>query len=408
MAASYTLLSERRHNDSDETISQQEQSVDESYTDGSELSEKVSWHAGPAVPSFVPSFEGIRGFAVLLTMYCHIDSYSLVLADSAGRSGVSIFFVLSGFLITGVLVHLQDQYSTKGNSRCRSHRHLVRFYNDRSVRLYPALLGMVVVSLLVHLWMRNGTLRDGTMWNAGLVLTYLGGFRSLWHGQSLWGHTWSLCVEEHFYIMWSIMLPYIRRHSQSRTVCVILALMGAVSYGLSVTHYIWDIKSPVWLMDDRGPLSNFWKMIVGSALRLLPLPAWLFRKRMAWLGLVLLVIHFFLSYHNAGFDIAFLHSPSRKQLHYNFIVEPVATFCAALLVAGSLQGNWLLELHPIRFVGKISYSFYLYQVPLLHVHEGMKGFNAIGITCMAFVASMVSTFYIEEPLRNRYRKWRDS
>jgi peptidoglycan/LPS O-acetylase OafA/YrhL len=361
--------------------------------------------------SFVPAIEGMRGIAVLLTIFSHVQTTSSPAGDMTGRAGVSIFFVLSGFLITGVLIHQQESHQTEKGKL--SYRHLGRFYSDRMVRLFPALLGMVVVTALIHLKVTEGDVGNGYLANATMALTYTSNFDP-WvpHAISIWKNTWSLAVEEQFYIVWSLLLPLLLRLNQSRRLGVIVTLI-VISFYCKLAQIAGIRNQPDWIFGYYSSPNSFWKMWIGAAIRLTPsLTPILRKKAVGWLGLAMLLISFLFSIPEKPIDLHRLGFTS-NMLKHKSMVEPVASISAVCMIMGSLDGNWLMETQFLRFTGRISYSFYLYQVPLLliaHITIGelKRGFIGVGLSGLAFVFAMISTLYVEEPIRESYRAWRKS
>jgi peptidoglycan/LPS O-acetylase OafA/YrhL len=150
--------------------------------------------AAPA-RGYRPALDGIRAVAVLLVVVDHVWSHP---PAALGPTGVTIFFALSGYLITGILAAELD----------RSGRiDFARFYLRRAARLLPALLLVVLVCDL--LFAAAGALHPVIASVA--VLFYAGNYAALWIGQFLpgYGHTWSLAIEEHFYVLcpWSSSWP---------------------------------------------------------------------------------------------------------------------------------------------------------------------------------------------------------
>lgn len=167
----------------------------------------------------VVAFDGIRGLAILAVMGAHAQ----IRGTQGGSLGVDMFFVLSGFLITGILVAERDHRATVS---------LRNFYVRRVLRLYPALLLVVVLSLLVlpQLGTPGEPAPRLTDWghSALVALTYttniVGYLGSSWGG--LFGHTWSLALEEQFYLLWPPVLVFGLYRGWSRNRLAAIALAG--------------------------------------------------------------------------------------------------------------------------------------------------------------------------------------
>lgn len=183
-----------------------------------------------------PRLDGLRGLAIALVMLYHTTQFAfargplaeaLVLVPSVGWSGVDLFFVLSGFLITGILLRSR-----------RSSTYYRAFYARRVLRIFPLYYAVLVFFLIVvprlgifsavnDLW-QEGSDRNG-LW----FWLYLSNLRVAWTGA--WQHhaldiTWSLAIEEHFYLLW----PLVVRHCSERTLLRVCAATAVAALGLRV------------------------------------------------------------------------------------------------------------------------------------------------------------------------------
>ncbi|WP_426703047.1 acyltransferase family protein [Rhodanobacter sp. Col0626] len=142
-----------------------------------------------------PAFDGLRALSILAVVFFHCETPW----SGGGSIGVDVFFVLSGYLITSLLVaeHVSGGIQTG------------RFYARRALRLYPTLLLLIAayVVLAPMLWpMENRWLY------AALGAFYLIDYSlAFWGGSTALGHTWSLGVEEKFYLLWPLLLPFLLR-----------------------------------------------------------------------------------------------------------------------------------------------------------------------------------------------------
>jgi peptidoglycan/LPS O-acetylase OafA/YrhL len=133
----------------------------------------------------------LRGFAILLVMGVHVPAYPIW--STVGGWGVDLFFVLSGFLISNLLF---GEYKATGDIR------LARFFSRRALKLYPSFYLLLAVTLVYcFLWHVPITGRE-VLGEAILTQNYIG---------AIWGHTWSLAVEEHFYIFLPVLLAFLMK-----------------------------------------------------------------------------------------------------------------------------------------------------------------------------------------------------
>jgi len=165
---------------------------------------------------YVPALDGVRAIAVLLVILSHVGA-----PDITGNVGVDMFFVLSGFLITTLLLEEMD-----ANGRIN----VLHFYVRRALRLYPALLLMLFFYGLSAYLLRH-RLPDGalpeTAKDIAFAALYLTDYAVAFDFQSrlsLIAHTWSLAVEEHFYLVWPWVLIALHRVCKGRS--FLMALFG--------------------------------------------------------------------------------------------------------------------------------------------------------------------------------------
>lgn len=296
-----------------------------------------------ARPGFRADIEGLRALAVLPILFNHLQ----VKGFAGGFIGVDIFFVISGFLITGILQRdLGDgRYSIAG------------FYRRRILRILPALLVMLVaVTGVSFLAMAPNELAGfarsalATAAFASNIYFYADtGYFTLDALNRPLLHTWSLAVEEQFYILWPIILAACVRWKPGSLKPVVAGIC-LVSLLLSVWMVDVDMSAAFYLIPFRA-----WELAIGGMLALiLPQIAWPRHIRsligVAALGVLLYCIHEY-----------------REPIRFpglNALLPCLAT--AALILAGpdALAGR-LLAFSPVRFFGRISYSLYLWHWPVI-------------------------------------------
>jgi peptidoglycan/LPS O-acetylase OafA/YrhL len=302
-----------------------------------------------------PALDGIRGVAVLIVFADHAG----FLPEPDGGIGVTLFFVLSGFLITRVIVEARERQTWS----------MAGFVANRFVRLFPALALMVAVVSGILL-ARGLPVRDVTA-RAVPALAYVQNMAPRLN-VPVFAHTWSLGVEEQFYLLWPLALPWVMRRARPQAF-LSLVIAGSVAV---------EILFP----RDWLPMHAY-ALLAGCALALRrPGPAhrWMFPA-----GALALVVSMVLG-------------PSFTQL---YVYGPmIATPGAVLMVAGALSGNRFLEASPLRLMGRISYAAYLWHVPLL-VLTGTTyaGAAAIPPIVLAVAVAIASTLIIEEPVRRAWR-----
>ncbi|MFI5239699.1 MAG: acyltransferase family protein, partial [Gemmatimonadales bacterium] len=300
--------------------------------------------------------------------------------------GVLVFFVISGFLITSLL--MSEREMTGAIS-------LKRFYLRRVLRIFPAfyafILVMAVATLLgaVHL-----TGRD-----FAYALTYTVNFEP--NRALAIGHLWSLSVEEQFYLLWPLTLLFLRER-RALLVAIAVIFTGPL-VRVAILEWIFRVDPHAL----NGMLTSFPAMFdylaAGCALALLRpwllTRTWYLRLTASpWLALAIPLV---LLIDRMGSHPAAI-----------LLGSPVLNVCIALLIesstrhAGSLAGRFL-NWKPVVFLGVLSYSLYLWQLPFLD-HRSDAWMNAFpqNLLCV-FLAALSSWFLIERPfirLRGRLRR----
>lgn len=297
----------------------------------------------------------MRAVAVLVVMAFHVKLLE------EGYWGVDIFFVLSGMLITGILL---GEFDRTGAVR------LGRFYERRMLRLYPALLAMLVVlsPFGVHL-AQFGTWPE--WWESvGLALTYTGNLAILHEQVQYLGAltpVWSLAVEMQFYVVWPLALVWLlRRRVDRRLLTAGTAALCAVCLSLFWLLQTTPTPSLGVAPSYFRPDARFGELLVGCTLALLlslrrgeRLPVAVDR---ALSGLAIVGL--------AGFLLAAqMFDRWGTMVPVPVVVLSTGLVLARLVTSDRALLSRLLRLPPLPFLGRISYAMYLWQVPILWLAE---------------------------------------
>jgi peptidoglycan/LPS O-acetylase OafA/YrhL len=351
---------------------------------------------------FRPDIEGLRAVAVLAVVLFHAG----VPGFAGGFIGVDVFFVISGFLITGLLWR---EVSTAGTIRLR------RFYGARARRLLPASAAVGVITaigsaVLLPALQARSVIGDGIasalyVGNYRFVLqdvNYLAGNKP----PSPFQHYWSLGVEEQFYLVWPALIigtawliRRVRRRTRAHATSsenpylVVLALVGAVSFAasLAATYLLpsvafFSLPTRAWQLAVGGLVA----LTAGRWRRLPALPAAI----AGWGGLALIL----LASTRFGTTTPF---PGTAAL---MPVLGAALVIGAGCAAPSQGCGRVLALPPMRAVGRISYSWYLWHWPVLLLTPLLLG-HPLGLAerlAAALVSgglAVVTLHLIENPLR---------
>lgn len=316
-------------------------------------------------PVRVPALDGLRALAVALVVGLHAG----VPLMAGGSLGVTVFFVLSGFLITGLLV--RPGALTPGGVR--------RFYLRRVLRLFPALVvvvGFVTAYALVAL---EGEERRFQLLQALTSITYTTNFL-LGRGAEtedygLLGQTWSLGVEEQYYLVWPLLLAVLLRllRSTRARVAAVLAMAAVV-----VSWRAWLSSQGLAAHVGMGVDTQTDGLLVGSALAL-ALPA--LRERLlrhqglltaaAVAGVLLLLVET---------AVVSLHHALPYDTNYLLVALASAAVITRLVLPGDDEGGpahrallALATLRPVVYVGLISYPLYLWHRVVFEVMADQAG-----------------------------------
>ncbi|MFZ2997990.1 acyltransferase family protein [Sphingobium sp.] len=330
--------------------------------------------------------DGLRALAILpvLLFHAHVPGFS------GGYVGVDIFFVISGFLITGIIAKEVDEGSFS----------LTRFYERRFRRIMPALGLMILAVLAASVWFYLPGDLEGVPRSA-LAATLFAS--NLWFftdtGYFAGGadvkpllHTWSLAVEEQYYIGFPILLILLARYAPRwRTPAI--AGIAALSLALSVLMQRDATGFAFYLLPTRA-----WELFAGALLAVGAIPAvrsrW-GREAIAWGGIAAIV--FAVTCYNA--DTLF---PGYAAL------APVLGAAALIHSApGTHAGRWL-GWTPLVGIGLISYSLYLWHWPLIVLTEyttdvALAGSTRICVIAGSVVAAILSWRFVERPFRDSRR-----
>jgi peptidoglycan/LPS O-acetylase OafA/YrhL len=301
----------------------------------------------------------LRGIAVVLVVVSHTTE-GIPWLDATGSVGVLIFFVLSGFLITRLM--LEEQFDT-GRIRMGS------FYVRRARRLLPALGVTLVFASLVNV--RFG---DWVLTPVVSALTYSTNYASIGHDAEFgaFSHLWSLSVEEHFYFVWPLVVVAFGRRRLA-AVCV-LGIAVVV-----VARYVFRDSG----MAYRGTQFRVDAMLVGawmavSLRRFGRPPRWL--VAISWITVAVFC-------HGATVAAAMAWG-----------YGPLAVAAAAL----TLDALHWVEVPALRHVGELSYGIYLYHLPLqllLRSNGLIGGWLLLATLAVSFVAAEASYRWLEAPMR---------
>ncbi len=345
--------------------------------------------ASAAAHGYRPDIDGLRALAVIPVVLNHIG----VRGFHGGYVGVDIFFVISGFLITGILV---DDLAAGQHS-------IARFYRRRVLRIFPALFAVLAavtaiscVTMLPGELIRYARSLAATTWFGSNILFYseTSYFAPASDIKPLL-HTWSLAIEEQFYILWPLLLAAIGPARRALLRLTIVAVTIA-SFAAALAMVAGDKSAAFFLLPARA-----WELSLGA---LLATSAVTIKRR--WLNELLGV---------AGVCmILYCIKAYSETTPFPGAGALLPCVGAALLLltgaSGTLVGR-LLSLGPAVFVGRISYSLYLWHWPVI-VMATIALFLPATPAVMAAEAAVslalawLSWRFIEQPFRRGVSGWR--
>lgn len=345
--------------------------------------------------SFRRDIQGLRMVAVLVVIFDHLVGW-----PSGGFVGVDIFFVISGFLITGLLLREHDKTGTISFSG---------FYRNRIRRIAPAAtlviaVTLVAASLLFNSGRFTSTIQD-SIWaflftaNWNYAVTGTDYFEASGPASPL-QHFWSLAVEEQFYFVWPWLMLAIfvlaGRHAgwgRQKTRQVIGFALGA----LTVASFLWSL----WETDNDPGVAYFstfsraWELGVGALIAVFAgvfenMPSKM-RQALAYAGLVGIAVSLAVVSETTAFPAPWAALP---------------VLCTAAVIVGGTGSHetapWLLTNRVAGYIGNISYSLYLWHFPVIVIYTSVVGETAVDLAVCAliFTAAAIYSFHlVEDPIR---------
>lgn len=352
---------------------------------------------GGGADRFIPHIQGLRAIAVLLVVLYHFWPGRL----TGGYIGVDVFFVISGFLITG---HIARELLGTGTVK------LGQFWARRARRLLPASLLVLLfcaiaaaTPFLVPLSEMPSELSEiaaSTFYVQNWFLAinsadYFG------HGEAtMVQHYWSLSLEEQFYIVWPLLMLLAAwlavkffRGQRLRMIVIVLGAVTAASFVLCVVYTMADPAAAYFVTFGR-----MWQFGVGAAIALVPAlrvnhPVVSFV--LGWAGIIAVL------YAGATFD---------GQTLFPGYAAALPTLGTAAVIAASNTERWwyptrVLALRPMQFVGDISYSLYLWHWPLIIIAPtvpfwGLTIYHRVSLLFLCFLLAWLTKRFVENPARS--------
>ena len=338
-------------------------------------------------PNRIPSLDGLRAVSIAFVLLAHLSGTANFPIKheilNAGNLGVRVFFVISGFLITGILLKEIEKTNTIN---------LAKFYYRRTLRIFPPFyFFLAVIGLLALAGLISVALKE---WLAAAF--YLSNFTQI----ASWeiGHTWSLAVEEQFYLL----MPGLLFLGKRRAFFVLCAIILASPFIRLLIYVLYPDPELRWV--NFGFQANADSLAIGCLLAFL-------RPRL-WQNEIyqsLMKSRFFLVFPLAAIGLNYF---SQNPKFFNFVCITIINFCIVLCLDWAVtfhQGviGKILNSKSLSYIGTLSYSIYLWQQLFLN-RESPLIINSFPLNIlMVALFALISYYLIEKPslnFRQRFEK----
>lgn len=334
--------------------------------------------------------EGLRAIAILLVVAAHADLTWI----AGGFIGVDIFFVISGFLITRILV---NEITNTGKIN------LLTFYARRLQRLLPTLILVILITGIALRFLLPHSLQLEQASAAAAATFWISNFHFALSESNYFGnqaetnaflHTWSLGVEEQFYLFWPavIIAAYFFKKSITTLKIYFIAIIF-ISFLACV--YISEQNSEIafYMMPLRA-----WQFAAGALIFLLSNKMLLLQKMtvqgMAWTGISLIILSAIALKDNMAYPNFWAALPT---------LGAVLMLAAGSATVQTIPGK-LIKSPCMQFIGKVSYSWYLWHWPILTIgkttlpHMGLS--EKLLLALLSLLIATATYYYFENPIRN--------
>jgi|HubBroStandDraft_1064217.scaffolds.fasta_scaffold30524_2 peptidoglycan/LPS O-acetylase OafA/YrhL len=314
--------------------------------------ESLPEKSDPLIRPVMPELDSVRGIAITAVLLLHAFYWQYssfhfgglprlcLLATQPGWLGVNLFFVLSGFLITGILLDSKEKP-----------QYFRRFYTRRALRILPAYYLLLIILALLH---------QASAGFLGLSFVYLANVTGLFGVPADYGPLWSLAVEEHYYIFWpAVTYKLMRRHLAIVTVaiCLLIPVLRAVFFRLGYTA---GLGWYTWFVADGLATGSLLAIFLRSSAS---------RKMVAVICGTLLAGGFTLAGVGRPFGILTRERVLGAALQETVIDMVFAGFLLLVLLLGTSARRRYVNNSVLRFLGYISYGLYLIHLLVFRMYD---------------------------------------
>jgi peptidoglycan/LPS O-acetylase OafA/YrhL len=317
-------------------------------------------------PNHIPALDGLRALAVVAVIACHCDVLPF------GWIGVDLFFVLSGFLITRILLRSKDE------PHC-----LRNFYLRRALRIWPLYYGFLLLNFwIIPQWWPDRTPDSQVVYST--LLSYYNWYAAFSIDSSFAFPLWSLCVEEQFYLVWPLVVLRLSKPALTKVCIGGAALALLLRCGFFAVGFTWR---PAYLLTP----CRLDGLLLGALLAIKPSIV----KPRLWLALSMPLLAA-----SIYFDGIFLDSEKPYALTIGLTALAIAfTACLALCLKSPPKA---LEWPLMRSVGVVSYGMYVWHILVLFVALGLSQRLGLG---KGFLPNLGLTYLIALASYYGYERW---
>ncbi|MFV4839005.1 acyltransferase family protein [Citrobacter freundii] len=336
-----------------------------------------------------PDIDGMRAIAVLSVVIFHYFPNAI----PGGFVGVDIFFVISGYLITSIIL----------KSSSTSNFSFVDFYKRRALRIFPSLLIVLIFSIVigwVYLFQSDYKslgkhIFSGSFFISNFILWSESGYFDSQSYLKPLLHLWSLGIEEQFYLIWPVIIILCFKFKNTHKIILISCVL---IYFLSYLCSIATMDTPGGA-NYYSPASRFWELMAGAiiaSIKFVGVNTNIFRY-MSLYGTLLLMLSMYII---------------DNKLPFPGYIALMPVLGATLIIASdgnSDLSSKVLSSKPFVFIGKISYPFYLWHWPIYSFYKTVfsstpNNKTLCVLVAISFVLSILTYFFIEKPIRFSKRK----
>ncbi|MTV24575.1 acyltransferase [Nitriliruptoraceae bacterium ZYF776] len=351
-----------------------------------------------------PALDGIRGIGIAMVLLFHSLTYMIDWYGPYGdrvlrgaNSAVDVFFMLSGFLITVLLLEEHERHGRVS---------FKRFYMRRVLRLFPVLYATLALFALYLLVVRP----DGASGFVGAAVKIATWTANFFIGHDLFltqwfGQTWSLAIEEQFYVVWPITLVLLLRVPARRRGALIVGLLVVLTVAFGLWRSVLFSRTELWSAVYYRTDARFDQLLVGCLLGAALHFGYVRERARPWMAVFGLGLWLLIAQTVSPFDALYYH-----------LGAPLTNLAAVALTLGVLTGDGpvvrLLAWRPLRWLGRMSYALYIVHVPVYFAvvtatagREGVTVARLVGANVLTFALVLLLHRLVEAPALRLKRRW---